>query len=75
MFTRQEAHNCILNEDLDVFVKHLDESDFSTFVYVRDDNPTVPYNEQRVMDMMVMHSIVELGKGYFHSYVFDCQHI
>jgi hypothetical protein len=45
MFTRQESHNCILNEDFDVFVKHLEETDFSTFVYVRDDNPKEPYNE------------------------------
>ena len=64
-----------MNEDFDVYLKHLDETDFSTFVYVRNDHPEEVYKDAFPYDMMVLSSIVELGKGYFSSFIFDCQHV
>jgi len=55
-----------------VYLKHLDETDFSTFVYVRNDHPEEVYKDAFPYDMMVLSSIVELGKGYFSSFIFDC---
>ena len=51
----------------------VDNSKMLLFVIVKDSNPEEEYEQADLLDELLFTAVKDIGKGYFKTYVFDCQ--
>lgn len=62
-----------LDEPMIEFKDIVDNTKMLLFLIVKDSNPEKEYENADILDEMLFTAIKDIGKGYFKTYVFDCQ--